>query len=359
MNNNEEILASDAVGSRLFIIGGMLLIVAGMIFGDLYAVFILHPNVDQISSAMAAATTAISSHDADAVWQHFGQLGGFLENAGTKKDTHVHIIHVGYLALLLAFLQSRIRLNDRFKVMLARLFLVMAVVLPVSIFLIHYVGLVYSPLETIGWASISADLSGLLLAFVILIQLWGLLGSARRQPETGPFSPALGGIGWMLLKGGAVLVLLGFLFGAWYAGVQMQAHEARELTILGQIVEQAHAANQTAAAQSLLAYGQLQGERAVAIAAHAHMVEFGLLAMMTSLIQPFIFLSLVWRQRLAMMLLIGGALLPVAVYAEIWFGLLAGGVADIAGLLVIIALTGMLAGVLRHTGAQDSLGEAR
>ncbi|MEW8191003.1 MAG: hypothetical protein AB2748_11430 [Candidatus Thiodiazotropha endolucinida] len=356
MNNNEKMLASDALGSRLFVIGGMLLIVAGMIFGDLYAVFILHPNVDRISAALAGAASAISSHDVDTVWRNFAQLGGYLENAGTKKDTHVHIIQVGYLALLLAFLQSRVRLNDRLKVVLARLFLAMAVVLPVSIFLIHYVGLVYSPLESIGWASISADLSGLLLAFIVLIQLWGLMGSARSRPEAAPFSPTLGEIGWLLLKGGAVLVLLGFLFGAWYAGVQMPTHEARELATLKEIIGQAYGADQAATDQSLLAYGRLQGERAVSIAAHAHMVEFGILAMMTSLIQPFVYLSLAWRRRMAVLLLTGGALLPVAVYAEIWFGLLAGGVADIAGLLVIIALTGMLAGVLRHTGALDSKG---
>ena len=62
----------------------------------------------------------------------------------------------GYLALLLALVQPYVALSAVRKKILAS-FLVGGVVLPVGIFLIHYVGLAYSPFAVIGWASVLAD----------------------------------------------------------------------------------------------------------------------------------------------------------------------------------------------------------
>ena len=56
----------------------------------------------------------------------------------------------------------------------------------------------------------------------------------------------------------------------------------------------------------------------------------------------------------AISLLLGGLGLPVFVLLELQWGLVAGGLADISGLLVALALTGMLAGILRFTGSIDS-----
>jgi hypothetical protein len=53
-------------------------------------------------------------------------------------------------------------------------------------------------------------------------------------------------------------------------------------------------------------------------------------------------------------LLLGSVLLPVFVLLELQYGLLAGGVADLGGLLVIIALLAMWIGVLRYTGSLDA-----
>ena len=56
-------------------------------------------------------------------------------------------------------------------------------------------------------------------------------------------------------------------------------------------------------------------------------------------------------------LLAGSVILPVFVLLELKLGLLAGGVADVGGLMVVVALVGMLVGVVRHTGSLDA--EAR
>ncbi len=346
----------DAVGpARLFVIGGMFLVIAGMIFGDLYAVFIMHPNIGNIGREMSAAVAAAAAGDPDVVFSHFGAIGHFLENAGTKKDAHVHIIHAGYLAFLLAFLQPWVALGSRHKVLLAKTFLWAAVVLPVSIFLIHYVGLVFSPLQSIGWASIFADLSGLVLILILAVELVGMWRHMRGKGQRDETAFRLDGRNSRtLLTGGIALVLAGFLFGAYYAGVHLEEHESRELIILADLMAQASAQDSAALNQGLAAYNGLQGERGVMIAAHAHVIEFGLLALMMAIVQPFVFLSRAWRRRLVWMMLGGAVVLPVAVYSEQWYGLLAGGVADFAGLMVIVALFGMLIGVLRHTGKVDA-----
>jgi hypothetical protein len=120
------------------------------------------------------------------------------------------------------------------------------------------------------------------------------------------------------------------------------------------MMEQAAANNLTAAVQAVNDYGVLQGDKAVKIAAHSHIIEFGLLAMMLAFIQPYVYLSEQWKRRWVVVMLLGSAVLPVFVLLEIQLGLVAGGIADVGGLLVIIALIGMLVGVVRYTGKLDA-----
>jgi CheY-specific phosphatase CheX len=58
-------------------------------------------------------------------------------------------------------------------------------------------------------------------------------------------------------------------------------------------------------------------------------------------------------------LLGGSVILPVFVLLELKLGLLAGGIADLGGLMVIIGLIGMLVGILRYSGHLDAAESAR
>src|SRR5882672_3101414 len=127
------------------------LILVGMLFGDIFAVFVLHQNASQVGASLAAAAHAALAGDHSAVLTSFQDVGSFLENRGTKVDTHVHMIDFGYLALMLAILQPWIAFNEKTKRGFAWLFLAGGTLLPVGVFLIHYVGLAHSPLQTIGW----------------------------------------------------------------------------------------------------------------------------------------------------------------------------------------------------------------
>src|SRR5260370_2687397 len=135
---------------RLLLLGGIGLILVGMIFGDIFAVFVLHQNASRVGASLAAASHAAFAGDRAAVANYFRDVGGFLENRGTKVDTHAHMIAFGYLALMLSLLAPWTALSDATKRRLASLFLCGAGLLPLCVFLIHYVGLAYSPLKSIG-----------------------------------------------------------------------------------------------------------------------------------------------------------------------------------------------------------------
>jgi hypothetical protein len=342
---------------RLLVLGGIALILTGMIFGDIFAVFTLHQNAARVSSGLAAAAQAALAGNRGAVLANFQSVGSFLENRGTKVDTHVHMIDFGYLALLLALLQPWVALRESTRKNLAWVFLVGAWLLPVGVFLIHYVPLVYSPSKTIGWASIAADFGGLLVLLATAACLLGIWKHAQLKVPAHLADSLLAdrsSAGRILYAGGLVLVLLGFLHGAYYAAADLYKHEARDYALLSQMSAGAAAGARAVVDQALGEYGRLQGDKAVSIAAHAHAIEFGLLAILLAFFQPYVGLSEVWKRRWAAVLLLGSLLLPVCVLLEMRYGLVAGGMADFGGLLVILALLAMWMGILRYTGALDA-----
>lgn len=342
--------------TRLFVLGGIALIAAGMIFGDIVAVFVLHQNAGRIGEHLLAATRAVAAQAPNAVLPHFTAIGHLLENRGTKVDTHVHVIDFGYLALLLALVQPYVALSEARKRWLAQLFLTGAALLPVSVFLIYYVGLAHGPLKAIGWASILADFGGLLVILACAGELVGLRryqGGARALAGQEPLEDR----SWAsrtLLAGGTLLVLAGFTHGAYYAGADLYKQAAQDTALLRAMVDRAAGNHLEAATRAVGDYGALKGNEAVKIAAHAHLIEFGLLAMLLAFAQGYVFLSERWKRRWVAVLMAGSVVLPAFVLLEFKWGLVAGGIADLGGLLVVIALIGMLVGILRYTGVVDA-----
>ena len=351
----QDPLASEP--QRLFAIGGILLIASGMLFGDIFAMFVLHPNNARIGEAMYAASQLIPAGDAEGILGHFMAIGGFLENRGTKVDTHTHIIHMGYIGLLLAMLQPWVALTVETRRRVAWLFIVSSVLLPVSIFSIYYVGLAHSPLEHIGWGSIFADLFGALLALAMLIQLWGLWrhgrghGDARVKPS---YLGANHGASRTLLVGGLLLLVSGFFYGALYAAWTQSGQATSEVDILKNIVTHAAASEQTLLGADFGAYGNYQMYRAINIAVHTHINEMGILLLLVSFVQRFIQYSEGICRRWALLAVISGFALPIGILMEIKLGIIGSIVADFFGFTMIVSLMAMMFGLLRHTGARDA-----
>lgn len=352
--------ANGPVGSnsqRLLTIGGLLLIASGMLFGDIFAMFVLHPNNARIGEAMFATSQLVPAGDADGILAHFMAIGGFLENRGTKVDTHSHIIHMGYIALLLAMLQPWVALSDTTKRRTAWLFIGSAFLLPMSIFSIYYVGLAYSPFEHIGWASIAADTCGAALALAVFIQLWGLWKSTRNGADTVVTPNYLSDnntASRTLLAGGLLLLVSGFLYGAAYAAWSKFGGATSEVAILKNIVTHAAASNQDLLGAAFGDFGNYQMYRAINIAVHTHINEMGILLLLMSFVQSFVHYSDAVRNRWAVMAVIGGFGLPIGILLEINFGIIGSILADSFGFIMIVSLMAMLFGLLRHTGATDA-----
>jgi len=339
---------------RLYIFGGIALIASGLLFGDIFAVFILHQNAARQGDALMAAGRAVAAGNPAAVNELFIHLGNVLEDRGTKVDAHVHMIGAGYLALLLGLVQPYIALSRQTKKSLAALFLTGGAFLPLGIFLIHYIGLTGSPFPTIGWASVLADSAGAVLIFVVILQGWGFWRYICSRQLSEPELPDEDSMPRRaLLTGGTLLILAGFLHGAYYAATQLYEHERMETEILQRLLRSALAGNIDAVSAAVNSFGNLAGTRAVNIAAHSHIIEFGLLAMLLSFVQPFVFLTEKWKRRWVKMLLGGSVILPMFVLLEMRLGLIAGGIADVGGLMVLIGLMGMLLGIVRYSGALD------
>ncbi len=340
---------------RLLVFGGIALIVGGMLFGDIFAVFVLHQNAGSTGAALLAAAQAAAARQPAQVRDIFSGVGGLLEDRGTKVDAHVHMTDGGYLALLLALVQPYVAFSPQRKKLLARLFLAGGVFLPVGIFLIHYVGLAHSPSPVIGWASVLADFAGALMIIALVAEGWGLARCLRAGfPGTQPTAAKDSWCERTLLAGGTALILIGFLFGAWYSARDLYRQETEEGHILGSLAAAAASARAADLPDRVNAFGMLQADKAVKIAAHSHIIEFGILATLLAFVQPYVFLSERWRRRWVVLLLAGSVVLPVFVLLELRLGLLAGGIADGGGLLVILALVGMLVGVVRYSGRADA-----
>src|SRR5581483_9798446 len=348
---------APASARRLLLFGGIALIAGGMLFGDVFAVFVLHQNAGRQGEALMAAAQAVAAANPSAAQQVFSGLGGLLEDRGTKVDAHVHMTDAGYLAVLLALLQPYIAFPHRTARLLAALFLAGGVLLPVGIFLIHYVGVAYSPFAVIGWASVLADSAGALLIGVLIAEGWGVWKYLHGQRAASGALEVTQESGWsqrVLLSGGTLLVLLGFLHGAWCSAVDLYRHEEQETSILQNILQDAASpASLSAARVEVANFGNLAGARAVEIAAHSHIIEFGFLAMLLAFVEPYVFLSERWKRRWIGVLLAGSLILPLFVLLELKLGLLAGGIADLGGLMVVVALIAMLVCLLRYSGSLD------
>jgi hypothetical protein len=351
----QDALAGSA--QRVLAIGGLLAIAGGMLFGDVFAMFVLHPNNARIGQAMYEAALLIPAGDADGIMQRFISIGGFLENRGTKIDTHSHMIHMGYIALLLAILQPYIKFNPQQKLRLAWFYILSTFLLPPSIFAIYYVGLAFSPLEHIGWASILADLFGFFLGVAVFLSLWGLWRHFRSGGDATPTPAHLRAndtASRSLLVGGLLLLVWGFLYGAAYAAWGMSGMGVSEVALLKDIVTHAAAEQTDLLNADFDAFGIYQMYRAINVATHTHINELGILLLLLSFVQPFVFYSDAWKQRWARLAVISAFALPVGVLLELKVGIVGSIVADLSGFTAILALLAMLFGMARYTGVKDS-----
>ena len=344
------VIDSPSPATRLLIFGGILLIVVGMLLGEIFAIFISHVASAQIRVEWTRTMLpAVQRHDVVAIGAAYNRIEDLLARRGRIMDTHSHMIAYGFLALALALLQPLISYSTKLRCVLALSIVVGGLVQSLSVFVSYWM---VPPWRS--WVLTFSGFGGMLVLLGVLGTIAGLrdhnsavsFANASRQLLCSASSK-------ILLKTGLVLILIGMAFGFYYAWVFVTQQEPQQVVLIGGALRSAISGDPLAATQSILAYRSLQSRIAIVTAAHSHIIEMGTMAILLAFVQNFIFLSESWKKGWATLFCLGAAVMPICTYTASIVGLVAAGFADTFGLLSVIALFAMLCGLVRHTGLVD------
>lgn len=333
--------------ARLFALGGVALVLAALLLGEIYAVFVSHVANAAIREAWTGVVDGAITGDAALVRERFAVIDELADKRGRFMSTHSHLGAFGLLALALAVLQPALALPAARARALAVLYLTGATAHPAGLFTGHYTG---------TWALYLADAAGLLVIAAVAGTLAGLVrGTGAAVALAAALVAARDtGAGRLLLKAGLVLILAGMLFGLHHAWRLVAGEEASVYLALDAAVSATARGEREAAQKAIMDFKRQQSRNAITAAAHSHAIEFGFLMALLAFLQAQVLLSPAWRLRWARVMIAGAFLLPVCVFLATRYGLGAAAFADLGGALVTIALLAMGVGMLRYTGAADA-----
>jgi len=337
--------------TRLLVFGGISLILVGMLLGEVFAVFISHVASAQIRREWTESMIpAIARGDLPAVDAGYSRIEDLLERRGRIMDAHSHMIAFGFLALALALLQPLNKYSERVRRTLALCVVVGGLAQSVFV-LVSY----WATEQVRDWPLLSSAAGGALVLVGVLGTVSGLRGMPLRSDFAAETSWLLSSASsQILLKTGVFLILTGMVFGFYYAWVFVTQHEPQQIALLDGTFASALSHDPSGATTSITAYRALQSRIAIVTAAHSHIIEMGIMAVLLAFMQNFVFLSDRWKRKWAVLFCIGGAVMPICTYCASIFGLVPAGFADAFGMLSLIALFAMLCGLVRQTGAEES-----
>lgn len=334
-------------GARVLAVGGLLLVAGGMVVGEIYAIYISHVANAAIGHGWAAVIEAAGRGDVVGVREHFEVIGELTEKRGRTMHGHSHLAAFGLLALVLALVQPAVEFSSGTRFRLAVLFLAGALLQAGGTYVGYYAG---EPMLYV------ADAGGLLLLAAVGGTCWGL----RRALSAGPpgrelLVQALGsGASRWLVKSGLLLTVLGMAFGLYYAWELVSADEPGVYDSIEAAAASVAAEDMTAAKAEIMQFKRMQSKIAITAAAHSHAIEFGFLMLLLAFVQRYVMLSESWRLRWARTVSVGAFALPACVYLATVYGLPAAAFSDLFGAVVLLGLSAMAYGIVRHTGAIDA-----
>ncbi|MBI4306882.1 MAG: hypothetical protein HY678_11240, partial [Chloroflexi bacterium] len=335
--------------SRTYALAGLLLLVSAMLLGEIYAIYISYTANATIRESWMNVVEAAAAGKTQSVAENFATIYDLADKRGRIMNTHSHMGAFGLLALALAILQPLLPASASLKRRTAWIFVLGAVLQFGCVYLSYYVG---------PWALYLADAGAVLVILAVAVVLWLLLrrqeaGAALHDLVKNLARPAASRF---LLRAGLLLILLGMLFGLFYAW-RLTAHDEPGMyQALDSAIAAAEGGDIAAAADHIGQFKRLQSKIAITAGAHSHAIEFGFLMLLLAFIQSHVFLSEAWRMRWSGILAAGAYLLPLCVYLATLYGLRAAAFADLAGGLVVAGLFAMSIGVVRYTGAADYAG---
>lgn len=344
------LLSERLDSTRILLFGGILLIVLGMVLGEIYAIFVSHIASVEIRERLFTVVSAVGTGDTTTIHAQFDVIEQLLEKRGRIVNTHSHSIAFGFLALVLTVLQPMLGLAEQRKRLFAWLIIAGAFLQSLCVFVSPYVGL---------WGNWASDVGA---ALVLVGVLGTLIGLFARWRSPGSLNSVVAPLlqsrsSRILLVGGGLLILLGMLMGVYYAWVFVTQHEPQQWTLLDVALAQALAGEEEGARSTIASYRHIQSKIAIQTAAHSHAIEFGMLAILLGIVQNFVLLDDRWKLRWIWAFLAGSFLLPVFVFTASIVGLVSAGFADLSGFVALVALCAMAVGIIRYTGARDYSGK--
>ena len=333
--------------SRTFALGGILLLIVGMLLGEIYAIYVSHVANGVIKQAWAGLVDASAKGDTQAIREYFAVIYDLTAKRGRFMNSHSHIGAFGLFSLALAIIQPLISLPEKLKRRLAIIFLCGAVLQVSGVYVSYYVD---------AWILYFSDLGAVMMIVVVIMNIKALYkGSESNISFNDLIKEQLKSrSSRYLVKAGVLLILLGMIFGLYFAW-ELVSHEENimyEKVEMG--VTQIDAGQLDEARQLIADFKRQQSKIAITAAAHSHAIEFGFLMILLAFVQNYVFLKEKWRLFWARLLSVGGYMLPVCVFLATIYGLRAAAGADTFGALALISLSAMGIGVVRQTGVMDN-----
>jgi hypothetical protein len=329
---------------RILVFGGILLLIINMLFGEMFAIFISHVANGEIRLRWIDLVNALAAGDVAALRADFDRIEVLLERRSRIINTHSHLGGLGVVALCLAMLQNLLPYAEKTKCWLAAAYVAGGFIQPLFVFVSIY---------TASWANWVSDIGGMLILLALVGTIAGLFQSKVTSDGLKARTAALlsNASARLLLRSGLSLILLGMLFGLYYAWVFNNAHEPAQFALVDAALSSA--ANNSDAEQIVRDYRSVQSRIGLSMAVHSHWIETGLLAILLAFAQSFVYLSERWRKRWALTFIGGAFLMPICIHSAMLYGLFFAAFADLSGLAILIGLVGMLVGLVRHTGVAD------
>lgn len=347
MSSKTPALLARFDSSRILILGGIFLVMVGMIFGEIYAIYISHFTNSIIKNTWTSVIDATNRGDTAAVRDYFATIYDLADKRGRIMNTHSHIGGFGLLALAMAIIQPALSLTNQTKHYLAVGFLLGAILQSGFVYLSYYLGSWALYLSDVGAVLVSTAVAGTLLTLLThssdKAQSLGEMVLQHVRPAASRF----------LLRAGLLLILSGMIFGLYHAW-QMKIHDEKAAYhTIDAAVEKLEQRDNDSAKKLVANFKAQQSRMAITAAAHSHAIEFGFLMVLLAFIQSYVFLEEPWCLRWAKILTTGAFLLPVCVFLATLYGLRAAIFADLSGALVISGLFAMSYGIVRYTGVSD------
>jgi hypothetical protein len=323
--------------SRLLLVGGLILVMAGLMTGEVFALLLSHTLNADLRTAWEDVLALAGKADVDAIPLRFDEIHGLATRRARAMSLHSHFGPYGLLAAGLALCKTRLGAPGRYD-------------LPATVFLlagglVQSVGFLSLPYGTNGWLTAS-NAGGTMLVLGIALYIPGLLPVTGRADPM-PHSAEAGG---KLLRTGVVLVFLGLVGGLFLAWRHVFFEEPALHAALRGLIGSIEAGDEETALSMYTVYKSTQVRMAITAASHSHAVAFGFLMIVAALATQHLRLTPGWRNAAYTLIAAGGLLLPVFVYLAPRYGYVFALCADSAGGLVLLGLLIVLFGLIPRRG---------